>query len=579
MTVSDVVTVDPDSFAWAMEHVEEAFAIIRGDRHTIVYANAALRRLVNHDDAPVVGRHLDEAFALDGNTALTVILNRARRTGVGSRNLMITPLVAGALPLSCTVWSDVQRNGDSDHLVVELRHATSRELATSAHHEIAERLLLSALHDQDMARHAELSRRGAALLSAESRRLTESLDVSATLVAMSRMSLPYPGDWCIVDTLDADHAMHRHAIMHPDPVVQVTLADLQGAWIPLPDDGYGIGASLRSVDSRVIGGDARASLGNAAHAPAVRRVVSALQTGPVLTVPLVVGTRLIGAVTFVVGQPERLLSDDDIALAEKLAAGAAHALDRALMYGEAVALRARAESASVAKSAFLSMMSHELRTPLNAIGGYVELLGMEIHGPLTAEQRVDLERIRTNQRYLVGLITDLLNLTKVASGKLIYHFADVDVREVLAESVALIHPLIGQKGLQLVNMAGEGQFAARADREKVIQIIVNLLSNSIKFTPAGGQIRVDCTHTSNAIAVRVTDTGIGIAAPKLDVIFDPFVQVKGDSLGHDAGVGLGLAISRDLARAMQGDLTVESTLGEGSRFTLTLPIAATFRAG
>ena len=575
MTVSDVAKCDPDSFAWAMEHVEEAFAVLRGDRHTIVYANAAFRRLLDHEDVPVIGRHLDEAFALDGNTALTAMLNRANRTGVGSRHLIVAPLVEGTLPLSCTVWSDVQRNGDTEHLVVELRHATASEMATTAHHEIAERLLLSALHDQDMARDAELSRRGAALLSAESRRLTESLDESATLVAMSRMSLPYPGDWCIVDTLDADQAMRRQAIIHPDPVMQAALVDLAGAWIPLLDDRYGIGAALQSVNSWVIGGDALASLVNASHAPAVRRVVSALETGPLLTMPLVVGARLIGAVTFVAGRPERLLSEDDIALAENLASRSALALDRARMYGEAVALRARAESASVAKSAFLGRMSHELRTPLNAIGGYVELLSMEIHGPLTAEQRVDLERIRTNQRYLIGLITDLLNLTKVGSGQLIYHIADIDVRELLAESVALIHPLIGQKGLHLDKIACDGQFTARGDREKVIQIFVNLLSNSIKFTPAGGRILVDCTRTSNAILLRVTDSGIGIAAEKRDVIFDAFVQVKSDSLGHEGGVGLGLAISRDLARAMHGDLTVESTLGEGSRFTLTLPIAAT----
>lgn len=575
MTVSDVAKCDPDSFAWAMEHVEEAFAVIRGDRHTIVYANAAFRRLLNHDDVPVIGRHLDEAFALDGNTALTAMLNRANRTGVGSRHLMVKPLVEGTLPLSCTVWSDVQRNGDTEHLVVELRHATSSEMATFAHHEIAERLLLSALHEQDVARDAELARRGAALLSAESRRLTESLDESATVVAMSRMSLPYPGDWCIVDTLDADHAMRRQAIIHPDPVMQAALANLAGAWIPLPDDLYGIGAALRSVNAWVIGGDALASLANPSHAPDVRRVVSALETGPLLTMPLVVGARLIGAVTFVAGQPDRLLSEDDIALAENLASRSALALDRARMYGEAVTLRARAESASVAKTAFLGMMSHELRTPLNAIGGYVELLGMEIHGPLTGEQRVDLERIRTNQRYLVGLITDLLNLTKIGSGQLIYHFGDIDVRELLAESVALIHPLIGQKGLHVDKVACDGQFTARADREKVIQILVNLLSNSIKFTPAGGRILVDCTRTSSAILLRVTDSGIGIAAEKLEVIFDAFVQVKSDSLGHEGGVGLGLSISRGLARAMHGDLTVESTLGEGSRFTLTLPIAAT----
>ncbi|MCY7377714.1 MAG: GAF domain-containing protein [Gemmatimonadaceae bacterium] len=473
----------------------------------------------------------------------------------------------------------MDRNHDTKHLVAELRHSTSGAVAPPASSEMAERLLLSALHEQDMARDAELSRLRAAHLSAESRRLSESLDESATLIAMSQMALPYPGDWCIVDTLDAGQSMRRQAIIHPDPKMQAALDDLAGAWTPLADDRYGVGAALRSDDSWVLTEDTLVVLDNAVHPSAVRQVLAALETGPLLTMPLIVDGGLIGAVTFVAGRPKRELSEDDIALAEELASRSALALDRARMYGEAVALRSKAESASVAKSAFLSMMSHELRTPLNAIGGYVELLGMEIHGPLTAKQRVDLERIRANQRYLTGLITDLLNLTKVGSGTLTYRIADFDVRELLAESVALIHPLIWQKGLHLDTVACDGEFIGHADREKVIQIVVNLLSNSIKFTPAGGRILADCARTDSAILMRVTDSGIGIAPEKLDVIFDAFVQVKGDLLGHEGGVGLGLAISRDLARDMHGDLTVESTLGEGARFTLTLPIAATERAG
>lgn len=575
MTENEVARSGPDSFAWALEHVDEAFAIIRGNRHTIVYANAAFRRLLGHDGEPIIGRHLDEAFASDGKAPLKAMLNRAHRTGVGDRQVMVKPVVEGTSPLSCTVWADVDRKHDTEHLVVELRRSTPDELATSAHSVIAERLLLSALHDQDMARDAERARQRAALLSAESRRLAESLDECATLRAISRMSLPYEGDWCILDTVSADGATRRQAIIHPDPVTQAAIDDLSGAWIPRAGDRYGIEAALRSDTPWVLAGDATTSLDNASHAPDVRRALSALTTGPLLTVPLVVDTKLIGSVTFVAGRPDRSLSDDDIAFAQDLAGRAALALDRARMYSEAVALRSRAEAASVAKSAFLGMMSHELRTPLNAIGGYVEMLDLEIHGPLTVAQRVDLERIRTNQRYLTGLITDLLNLTKIGSGRLSYEFADFDVLELLNECVALVHPLVGQKGLRLDTAACGDRVAARADRSKVVQIVVNLLSNSIKFTPAGGCILVECRHTGDATFVQVIDSGIGIAPEKLDVIFDAFVQVKGDLLGHEAGIGLGLSISRDLARAMKGDLTVESTLGEGSRFTLTLPIAAT----
>ena len=298
------------------------------------------------------------------------------------------------------------------------------------------------------------------------------------------------------------------------------------AGIPMAGDRFGLPAALRNVGPTVITDDVEAALATTANDPQIDRALRELGISTLLTVPLVVRKRIVGAITYVGAHQGRPYTQEDIALAEDLASRSAMALDRARLYGEAVALRARAESASQTKSAFLGMMSHELRTPLNAIGGYVDLMDMEIHGPVTEAQHVDLARIRSNQRYLMGLISDLLNLTRVGSGKLVYETSDILARDVLEASVALVEVLITQRQLIYDGIVCEDVVVARGDREKVIQILVNLLSNAIKFTPIGGRLEIGCETAGDKVLIRVSDTGIGIQPDKLEIIFDPFVQVK-----------------------------------------------------
>ena len=571
--------VDPElsatgSFQRYVEFIPVPFALTRGDGHALVFANAAFRVLVALDGQPGrFGIPISDAFTTRDISDLRDVLDRAFRTGDVARNQPIAPLNGSALSFNCTVWPVPDRNGATEHLVIELRPATQGESTLALQREVSERLLLSALREQDAAEVSEESRRGAAFLSAQGRRLAESLDESATLSAMKRMSLSRVGDWCIVDTLGDDDTMHRLAIIHPDPAKHAILAGLEGRWKPEPDDSFGLPAVLRSATPTVVTDNLDAALTRAAHAPEILRDLNAVGIGPLLTVPLLIRDRLIGAVTFVSGQHDRTYTQDDIELAEGLASRSATALDRARAYGEAIVLRDRAESANQAKSAFLGMMSHELRTPLNAIGGYVDLLDLEIHGPVTAEQRVDLGRIRSNQQHLMGLISDVLNLTSVAGGHVTYGIVDLRSRDVIDASIALVEPLIARRKLTCERLECDELVTARGDPERVIQILVNFLSNAIKFTSSGGRLTIDCNTTADAVMLRVSDSGIGIARDKLNAIFEPFFQVKASSSAPESGIGLGLAISRTLARAMHGDITVESVLGEGSRFTLTLPRA------
>jgi signal transduction histidine kinase len=232
-----------------------------------------------------------------------------------------------------------------------------------------------------------------------------------------------------------------------------------------------------------------------------------------------------------------------------------------------------ADAANQAKTAFLGAMSHELRAPLNAIGGYIELLDLGLRGPVTDDQRADFARIKANQQHLALLITEVLNFARVGSDGMSYAVSDVNGCDALKHAIQLIEPLIAQRGLVFDGISGDQSIVARADPEKVAQILVNLLSNAIKFTPAGGHISAECAAVDDTVTLSISDTGLGVPEDKLEVIFGQFVQLTEGLADREGGIGLGLAISRDLARAMKGDLTVESTEGKGARFILSLPRA------
>jgi signal transduction histidine kinase len=234
---------------------------------------------------------------------------------------------------------------------------------------------------------------------------------------------------------------------------------------------------------------------------------------------------------------------------------------------------AEADQANRAKSDFLATMSHELRTPLNAIAGYVELMEMGLRGPVTDEQLTDLSRIRRSQQTLLSIINDILNFARLESGRVEYQVADVPLAEVLGAMEPLIDPQVQAKGLRYEACEPDAGLRVRTDPEKLQQILLNLLSNAIKFTDAGGSVAMGCEARDGHVLVRVRDTGRGIPPDKLEAIFEPFTRVENAHTRTTEGTGLGLAISRDLARAMGGDISAESTPGEGSVFTLVLPRA------
>ncbi|MFI5256306.1 MAG: PAS domain-containing sensor histidine kinase [Gemmatimonadales bacterium] len=261
--------------------------------------------------------------------------------------------------------------------------------------------------------------------------------------------------------------------------------------------------------------------------------------------------------------------------------------DRRQLEQERVA-RAKAEAASQAKSEFLDLMSHELRTPLNAVLGYTDLLELGATGPVTAAQQIQLSRIRASGRHLLDLVNEMIDLARAGSGELAVRRGTANATRTAADALAVVRPTAGERGVRLIEECqGNPEAIYAGDAQRAREILVHLLDNAIRFTGVGGEVEITCDlvrapdpdarlhDTGPWVCWRVTDTGIGIDSAAAGKVFEPFVQVEAGHTRSADGSGLGLTVSRSLARLMGGEITLRSELGVGSCFTLWLPAAST----
>jgi signal transduction histidine kinase len=394
---------------------------------------------------------------------------------------------------------------------------------------VAERLLLGALRERDTAqtaaRLAEIARHVARIVG----ELSASLDERAILEIMRHVTLPRPGTHCLVELIEPDGSQRRSP--STESASPVALSDAgRGLQLAVP---FTVPAAVITIDD-----DAHGDMIFVRHADS----------------------------------PE--FSGDEIAMAVEITAHCAMALGHARLYARAVASRITADEANRLKSSFLASMSHELRTPLNAIAGFVELIDMGLHGPVTDLQHDSLRRIRTNQQHLLVLITEILDFARIDGGRARCREADVPMANVIADVQQMLSAMAGAKGLTLDVPHVDPDVAAWADADRVRQILMNLVMNAVKYSPPNaGPVSITSVATDDTVLTVVEDRGQGIPADQLTSIFEPFVQLNSGRLDRRGGVGLGLAISRDLARAMNGSLEVDSTVGRGTRFTLSLPRA------
>ena len=411
-------------------------------------------------------------------------------------------------------------------------------------------------------------------LERTSQLLTSPLDPEERLADLARLVVPELADWCGVDIVDEKGVLRQVAVAHVDPEKVQWAQELSRRYPPRLDAPSGVPNVLRTGQPEIYPEITDEMLVAGAIDDEHLRITRELGLRSAMIVPLAARGRTYGALTLVSAESRRRYTTDDLALATELARRAAFAVDNARQHQQALAARREAERANLAKSQFLAAMSHELRTPLNAIGGYAQLLSMEVRGPITRDQRTDLTRIEQSQRHLLGLINDVLEFARIEAGRIEYHMTEVPVSTLLSELEDFVRPQLRDRQLEFHCDQPSDEIVVRADPDKTRQILLNLLSNAVKFTPPKGRIDVGCERSDGVVLIRVRDTGVGIAEDRLESVFEPFVQVHRSLTEPTGGVGLGLAISRDLARAMNGDVHAESRVGEGSTFTLELPADA-----
>ncbi len=389
--------------------------------------------------------------------------------------------------------------------------------------------------------------RRALFLADMSRRLFESLDFEETLDSVARLAMPELGAWCVVDILnDAGKIARILETQQPDLVREVTDEMLAQA----------------AYDQRQLG--MLRALGMTSH----------------MVVPLKARGRLLGSITFISADPDVRYTPKDLLFAEDLAGRAAMAMDNARLYREAEIAReeamaavARATLADRAKTDFLATMSHELRTPLNAIAGYAELLEMGLRGPVTDQQKEAIARIRRSQQHLLGIVNDILTFAKTETGRIPLQLEPTPVASAVESAHFLIQPMFEAFDIHFNSDGIDPELSVVADRERLLQILVNLFSNAAKFSARGGPVTVTAEPREHLVAIMVTDEGKGIDKILHESIFEPFMQISAGLTRTAEGSGLGLSISRELARLMGGDVSVDSEPGKGSTFTLTLPLS------
>lgn len=435
-----------------------------------------------------------------------------------------------------------------------------------------------------------------AFLAETSRCLADSLDYETTLSTAAGLALPHFGVWCMVDIVEPDDTISRVAVIHPDASRQRLAREYYRDHPPGRDDPIGAPRVIRTHHSEfaaVTVPNALDEIADITH----RKLLMQLGAQSFLIVPMRARGRTLGAITFV-SDDQRRYDDADLLLAEDLGRRCAMAIDNARLYGLAEQIRRaaeaaredatfaaeradalrqvaesarqEAEAANRAKATFLTTMSHEFRTPLGAILGFVGLLNDDLAGPLTPVQRDYLRRIGKASGHLLRLIEEVLTISQVQAGRGRVYLEEVDLSAVVREVADLFLPLVSTKKIALAVELPDAPVLFATDAAKFRQIVVNLAGNAVKFTSTG-EVRICLAEKDEAIVLQVRDTGKGVTPEEAERLFENFWQAGAPSAAQSGGTGLGLAITRELAHLMGGDVSVESTPGKGSTFTVRLP--------
>ena len=416
---------------------------------------------------------------------------------------------------------------------------------------------------------AESSEQRARFLAEMSGILGSSLDYDTTLSRVARLSVPILADLCAVDLLQDNGTTRRVAQTHVNPAKETLVRDVRNHHGFNPEAPSGVPAVLRSRRPILVPQATQTDLENASRNAEQLAMFRTLDLRSWMIVPLITRDHILGAMTFVVTESDRRYGPDDLALAEAVAQRAAIAIDNARLYQDALGARAEAEAANRLKDEFLAMLGHELRNPLGAISNAVHILDRveDARGQSATQAR---EIIARQVGHLAGLVDDLLDVGRVMTGKIKLDRSPLDLHEAAGRALRTLRAA-GKAGGHTVTLRGEPLWID-GDVARIEQIVLNLVENGLRYTPAGGAIRVEVLRQGTRAVLRVQDTGMGIDPALLPRIFDLFVQGDRALDRGRGGLGIGLTLVRRLVELQAG--TVEAASdgpGTGSVFTVTLP--------
>jgi PAS domain S-box-containing protein len=518
----------------------------------------------------VIERNADAIVVVDGDGLIRFTNAAATKLFGGTR----TDLLGSSFgfPLVADETTELDLRSDGAPRVAEMRVVQSEwegriayiaSLRDVTERKRAEQGARDLIREQAARNAAEAAAHRFRFLSESSAVLASSLDYRTTLSALARVCVADIADWAEVYAVEDAGVVRRVEAAHCEPSKAALLQELRG--VPIAPHGthpvLEVMRTRKAILAKTVDDELRAStLVDARHG----EIVAELGMASFVMMPMIARGRVLGAIAMMSSDPSRRFGEEDLALAEDIAARAALAVDNALLYAEA-------RTANQTKSDFLAVVSHDLRTPLNAIIGYAELLTMGIPEPVPERAGERLQRIRTSAKHLLYLLDELLGFARLEGGHEQLHVQEVDVRAIVREMAAVVEPLALAAQLRFEVDEPEHPVMIRTDPDKARQVLVNLGGNAVKYT-ARGEVRVALREEAgNHAVIRVSDTGMGIAPAHLDQIFEPFWQVDSSQRSHDGGTGLGLSVVRGLVQLLGGEVHVESVQGEGSTFTVRIP--------
>jgi PAS domain S-box-containing protein len=554
-----------DAYAiWRLDTNTDTWRIVSSAGMSEAYYEQTIR------DAGQMPYVLDEPVIAEDVTQLPLLaLRREMYEAEGIKSLLVVPLLIHGRP-SGTLTFYYRR----PHKFSQTEVRVASALANLSGSAISSAELYEA--QSKMRAEAEAAGRRSKFLAEASTLLASSLDYQTTLAQVAQLTVPELADWCAVDMAGDGGAVVRLAVAHADPAKVIWANELAHRYPVDPNAPNGVPQVLRSGESELY-----------PHIPDEMLVAGAIDEEHLqlmrdigftsaMVVPLSVQGKILGAITFVTAESGRHYAEADLAFVEDLARRAAVSIENARLYRSAQEARRIAEDSNRLKDEFLATVSHELRTPLTAMLGWTHLLR---HGHLDEPSSARaLETVERNARSQNQLIEDLLDVSRIITGKLRLDVRPVDPGSFIDSAIEAVRPAAEAKEIRLQKVIDTGVSAITGDAGRLQQVVWNLLSNAIKFTPKGGRVQIKLERINSHIEIAVTDSGAGIKAEFLPYVFDRFRQADGTTTREHGGLGLGLSIVRHLVELHGGTVEASSPgKGQGATFTVRLPLMPVYQ--